>query len=249
MIYVILGMHKSGTTLVAQILHHSGINMDDAIDPSVSYDRGNKYERQEALHINMALLGAKDDATLRLRAPDPVVPAPALRRRMREMIVRCEERYPVWGFKDPRTTLTYPAWERELPEHRLIVVFRHPVAVWPHYRYERIHHVPTNLVRSYWLLDRWYDHNLRVLSLLDAGRHEQLVLSYHALMTSDAELQRLEAFVGRPLADRRRPDLYRHHATSSPYLTLAEILLRRRYGMGVDDVLARLEEHRRAGGG
>ncbi len=46
MIYVIFGMHKSGTTLVAEMLHKSGINMGD-FDESVSYDIGNQYERNE----------------------------------------------------------------------------------------------------------------------------------------------------------------------------------------------------------
>ena len=43
-IYVVLGMHKSGTTLISQILHHSGVNMGGAeIETSRSYDEGNKY--------------------------------------------------------------------------------------------------------------------------------------------------------------------------------------------------------------
>lgn len=46
MIFVVLGMHKSGTTLVSQILHHSGIPMGDGFDENVTYDGGNKYERE-----------------------------------------------------------------------------------------------------------------------------------------------------------------------------------------------------------
>jgi hypothetical protein len=52
MICVFLSMHKSGTTLVSEILHHSGINMGDDIDEHVSYDRGNKYEHESTLGLN-----------------------------------------------------------------------------------------------------------------------------------------------------------------------------------------------------
>ena len=61
--YVVLGMHKSGTTLVSQMLHQSGINMGD-FDPLVSYDRGNQYERESALQLDMDIMRAKDDQVL-----------------------------------------------------------------------------------------------------------------------------------------------------------------------------------------
>ena len=51
MIYIILGMHKSGTTLISQILHKSGINMGN-FNEDVSYDQGNKYERPASQKIN-----------------------------------------------------------------------------------------------------------------------------------------------------------------------------------------------------
>ena len=60
MLYVVLGMHKSGTTLLSQVLHHSGIDMGEIPD-GVSYDKGNKYEDQESFHINMELIRAPDD--------------------------------------------------------------------------------------------------------------------------------------------------------------------------------------------
>lgn len=35
-VFVVLGMHKSGTTLIAKILHRSGIEMDDEAGPPVT---------------------------------------------------------------------------------------------------------------------------------------------------------------------------------------------------------------------
>ncbi len=239
MIYVVLGMHKSGTTLTSQILHHSGINMDDEIDPSVSYDEGNKYERQSILHLNLEILGTDSYSTIDLKAPEPLTAGPDLQRRMQEVIGTCERRYKDWGFKDPRTALTYPLWEELLPEHRLIVVYRGPAAVWPHYRYHGPHHAPGNIGRAWRFLDRWYDYNVRILSILESTPYEYLVLAYDELMTSDAEFARLEAFMGRHLEDCRRPDLFRHRNGFSPYMAIAERMLRSRYGR-IEDVMARM---------
>jgi len=48
MIYVVLGMHKSGTTLVSQILHRSGIDMGDGFE--VGMDCPNdRYVNDEAI--------------------------------------------------------------------------------------------------------------------------------------------------------------------------------------------------------
>ena len=57
MIYIVLGMHKSGTTLLSQILHHSGISMGENFNESVSYSQGNKYERETTQQINKEILG------------------------------------------------------------------------------------------------------------------------------------------------------------------------------------------------
>ena len=55
MIFVILGMHKSGTTLVSQTLHASGINMGD-FDSSLTYDTNNKFERHNTQELNRDML-------------------------------------------------------------------------------------------------------------------------------------------------------------------------------------------------
>ena len=39
MVFVLLGMHKSGTTMIAQTLHHSGIDMG-VENPNKLYDHG-----------------------------------------------------------------------------------------------------------------------------------------------------------------------------------------------------------------
>ena len=133
MIVVVLGMHKSGTTLVAEILHRGGIAMVDRVPEASDYDERFFFERDEAVAINKALLGrdaySLDTVRLRPRADDP-----ALRRRIADLVADLDARHGDWGFKDPRTCLTWPVWRELLPPHRLVCVYRHPLAVEGHYR-------------------------------------------------------------------------------------------------------------------
>ncbi len=238
MIYVVLGMHKSGTTLVAEILHASGINMG-AFEAHLDYDKGNKLERHETQAFNRQFLHGLLLPPLDYLARRPFQPqiAPAgyernkdslalvrqgaLRRRLaaappdewHALIARCQAAHADWGFKDPRTCLTYPAWRRALPAHRVIVVYRHVEALVRRYRTQGWRRLP----RLYRTLYAWTLYNRLALAAAAGAPAAEpggvgkaaIVLNYERLMDGDEEFARLAAFVGRPLVDRRRPDLYR----------------------------------------
>ena len=56
MIFVILGMHKSGTTLLARALHESGIVMGQKFSAGIEYKKC-KYEARWVQDINDQILG------------------------------------------------------------------------------------------------------------------------------------------------------------------------------------------------
>lgn len=245
MIYVVLGMHKSGTTLVSQILHHSGINMVDDLDESVSYDQGNKYERQSALHLDMDILGVRGYGIIDLAAPERLVATAEQRARMAEIIDGCASRYSDWGFKDPRACLAYPLWRELLPEHKLIVVYRPAAQLWSRFADHSFLGSYKKPSSAWRYLCRWYEHNTAVLAHLADTSCGYLVLSYTELMTDDREFDRLQSFVGRDLSDRRRKDLFRGQDRTYSLLQAADWWLKRRQGMGSRDVMDRLDAYRR----
>jgi hypothetical protein len=246
MIYVVLGMHKSGTTLLAQILHHSGISMGEDIDAGVAYDEGNKYERGSCLRLNMEILGAPDYEVLDLSAQRAGPLSAGQRARMQSIITRCSAAHDDWGFKDPRTTLTYQLWAEELPPHRLIAVYRPPAEIWPRFRYTGLRRHYMNPLLAWRFANRWYEHNLRLLDHLAASTQERIVLSYRDLMTTDEEFARLQRFVGRPLVDRRRKDLYRSRRTRDSLLGLALRGCAARYGRSAVQIMQELDGMRRS---
>ncbi len=216
MIAVVLGMHKSGTTLVAEILHRGGITMVEGVPERSDYDERFYFERAEAVAINKALLGGDayslDTVHLRPRGDDAT-----LRHRIASLVARLEAAGGDWGFKDPRTCLTWPIWRELLPPHRLVCVYRHPLAVERHYRLR-------NRQSSFRALRAWSAYNARVLDAHQAApAGESLLVSYDALMEDDREIERLRTFLGRPLPDLRRAEKQRYPARPTASARVADL--------------------------
>lgn len=233
MIYIVLGMHKSGTTVVSQMLHQSGINMGK-FAAGLGYDDDNKYERHETQDLNRQILHGYlippldyllkrpfrhdyDQAGYR-RNRDSValVRHRALRRRlapsaeMETLINQYEAAYTDWGFKDPRTCLTYPAWQPLLPPHRIIIVYRHFNELLRRYRVTN-----RNLPRLFRVLHGWTLYNKAILAVTQETAVPTITLNYERLMQGEEEYQRLNTFVGQSLIDARNPDLYRNRVSTS----------------------------------
>ena len=241
MIYIVLGMHKSGTTLASQILHHSGVNMGDNIDAHISYDGGNKYERASTLALDMEILGVKDFIATDLVAPDTLEMTKAQHTRMQEIIQNCNKAYDNWGFKDPRACLVYPLWASELPEHKIIAIYRSPDEIWLRYRYNGWRYFYTNPLRAWKLINRWVEHNINILNYLQSTEMDSLVLSYRELVTAQAEFDRLQKFVGFELEDRRRANLYRNRPQVYPLLKIAIWLVHKRTGYTPEKIIEQFE--------
>lgn len=210
MVVLVLGMHKSGTSLVAELLHRSGVAMGDLDAADADYDAGHKFEDAQVQAINKALLGFAE--SYRLPAAPPAADAD-LAQRMREVVAQRQAAGGDWGFKDPRTVLTYGAWRPFLPPHRLLLVFRRPAEVWRHYRRLGPRRPPWRRLRWLWaIMGAWVAYNRRLLAILaDAAPGQALLLDYGALMDRESDaFQRLGAFLGRDLEDVRRGERYRN---------------------------------------
>ena len=220
MIYIVLGMHKSGTTLVSQILHHSGIDMGEDFDESAGY-KNNKYEWREPFIVNLDLLGANEEGYFSLdyyRAFTGSTP-PSIRKRMGEVADRGTAKGGDWGFKEPLTCLTYKAWAENLPPHRLIGVYRSPSQVLKHYNANWKHpHLGFRSLRA------WSNYNQSMLAALRSQPEHSILVRYEELMSGHREFERLQSFCGRTLMDRRKSSEY-HGRRESPLTTPLDLLM------------------------
>ena len=200
---VVLGMHKSGTSLVAEMLHHSGVEMIEALR-GVSYDKGEKYERDETSEINKALLKAEGLYSLEVRRKLELASVdPELTGRARRFVEAMAKRGADWGFKDPRTCLTWEFWKPLLPEHKLICIFRNVDEVHHRYRWRG---------RFFGLraLDAWYRYNMAMLEAYEAApAGSRMLIDYHELMDRADGVAALSDFLGRAVEDRRNPQMRR----------------------------------------
>lgn len=243
-VFVVLGMHKSGTTLVSDILHRSGVPMVE-VRSSEGYDQGNKMERDATRLLNIDLLGEGPEESLRLIRPlDRRSVTAEHEERARSL---CEEASDAasgsdWGFKDPRTLLTYEFWRGRIGNPRLIGIFRDPVEVFQHYlrRAGRrwISRDPTYLPDA---LLAWCVYNQKLLAL-KKSEPEMILLDYTDLLSSDASFGRLETFVGRNLADCRKRDMRRATSDRTLDYRLARQVVRLRNRVDPDWIHSELRD-------
>lgn len=116
MIVLVVGMHRSGTSALAGMLHNNGIIMGKEggfYPPPMRENPKGFYENKAFRVLNDQIL---KDHGYKVKRFDPDVPTmhmqcirPDIRERM-ELLIAEYNMYQHWGFKDPRTCLTLPVW-------------------------------------------------------------------------------------------------------------------------------------------
>jgi hypothetical protein len=195
---VVAGMHRSGTSFVASILHAAGYAMGEGL---LAADRANVrgyFEDVAFLDLNRRMLQAA------VPADDPghadwgwtereTFDASALDAFDGEaaaLIAARRAQGQPWGWKDPRTSLLLDFWDAHLPEARYVIVYRFPWDVadsmqrlgaevflrHPHYAYAI-----------------WRVYNRALLQFSQRHRDRVILVNAHALMRQPAQLPRLLA--------------------------------------------------------
>ena len=96
----------------------------------------------------------------------------------------------IWGWKDPRNSLTLPFWEDLLPGLKTLIIVRNPLEV----AYSMRKRNGTSYAFG---LRLWEIYNRRLIEA--AGKHERLVTHYDLFFeNAEKELQRIANFVGLP---------------------------------------------------
>ena len=174
---IICGMHRSGTSLVANVLREAGLDIGtrDDVGLGVGQPRGH-FEDRDFFRLHEAMLAASgrscftaDEGSLATAV------TPAFEEQARALIAARADR-PFWGWKDPRTCLFLDLWDRLLPQARHLFLYRHPVDValslWRR-------NTDPELSADPWLALRvWELYNRRLLALRD--RHPERCFVAHA---------------------------------------------------------------------
>ncbi len=130
---IITGMHRSGTSFVAELFQSAGLHIGERLFPG---DRGNPrgyFEDDDFLTVQRAMLakacpndvpGWPDWGWTEAEVVDAAVRdsyTPAM-----HALAATRATHPLWGWKDPRTTLLLEQWLHVLPDVRCVFVVREP---------------------------------------------------------------------------------------------------------------------------
>lgn len=130
---LILGMHRSGTSLAARLVNMMGAYFGpEGLSLGFSSDNPKGFwERRDILQINRALLRHFGCNWFRVDGWDDTklgtLPAP-LTRSIRQAVLELDAHRP-WMVKDPRLCITLPCWRPWLEAPVAVVATRHPLSV------------------------------------------------------------------------------------------------------------------------
>jgi|GEM_PF-5436136 len=197
-IIFVLGMHRSGTSLVTKALEVAGVDLGTALIPAAENNPKGFFEDKDCVNLNQAVL-----EKLHVRWDIPTLIAAqdfsdqALTPYLKDATYLLKTRLAdadVFALKDPRLCLLAPFWiaaARSLGlEARFVVTVRHPLDV-AHSLWRR------NQFDYQKGLDLWLSHNYSLTSFLLEDQSKRIVISYENMLAQpDKELGRLTRFVG-----------------------------------------------------
>ena len=155
-VIAVLGMHRSGTSLLAGTLQEAGLVLGDVVNSAPHNRKGNR----ESLLIRQL----HDDLLQRAGGswdhPPSSVSWEPVHAALRDAVIAGFSDHPIWGFKDPRTLFCLEGWLDVLPHLELVAILRHPEEVALSLQARSGLSLPQGL-------DLWLLYNTRLLSWLD----------------------------------------------------------------------------------
>jgi hypothetical protein len=123
---VVLGMHRSGTSVLIQSLGRAGVHLGGVLDQPHPLHGQGVYEPPALVLLHEDLLACHGGSW---HDPPEVGEWPPLHRAVRDLFLESRRDRSLWGFKDPRLLLCFEGWRQALPTLEPVGVFRHPAAV------------------------------------------------------------------------------------------------------------------------
>ncbi len=114
--FVILGCHRSASSLVAKALHEAGVHMGDELLCGLPDNPEGHFEDMDFLKKNVELLDGNiwNDVDRELTDADTAA------------LLAAKDIRPLWGWKDPRTVLTIERYYEHLDDPIIVGLFRKP---------------------------------------------------------------------------------------------------------------------------
>ena len=124
---VVIGMHRSGSSLTSGILEALGVNMGEKLMAESQANPVGYFEDKAFLRLNRKILNAAGGTWYDPPSPEAVrAQAEAFRSEVEALV---QDKPLRWGWKDPRTSLTLEVYLDQLTDPHLVVTHRDPEAI------------------------------------------------------------------------------------------------------------------------
>ena len=126
---IVLGMHRSGTSLVASMLEAMGVDMGERLMPASLDNPHGYYEDLDFYEMNEAILEEAGGSWWRPPSAQAIEAAGEALKYPIGRLVNERDWKKLWGWKDPRTCLTAGLYHSHLDDARYVVVRRDRPAI------------------------------------------------------------------------------------------------------------------------
>ena len=124
-VLAVLGMHRSGTSMLAGTLQEAGLVLGDVVTAAPHNRKGNRESLPiRTLHDDLLATAGGDWQT----PPEAVCWRP-VHQLLRDSLIEQFSNQPIWGFKDPRSLFCLDGWREALPQLEAVAIVRHPLEV------------------------------------------------------------------------------------------------------------------------
>jgi|AntAceMinimDraft_10_1070366.scaffolds.fasta_scaffold27521_2 hypothetical protein len=127
---IIIGMHRSGTSVIGNILNELGVNLGKNVLQGAEDNKGGFFENKKFIRMNNHLLALKNgswDSPPSEKKINSLKKSEKIKKLIKKLIN--SEKDVIWGWKEPRTSLLLDLYYPYLKNPYFIYCKRNPLAI------------------------------------------------------------------------------------------------------------------------
>ncbi|OIP69896.1 MAG: hypothetical protein AUK43_11215 [Oscillatoriales cyanobacterium CG2_30_40_61] len=181
-VFIITGMHRSGTSLAASILQSAGVHIGRNLLGADHVNIKGHFENIDFYEFHMNVLDSQGVSGAGWTLQDNLEIKEEFIDRAKQLIEQ-NALSSIWGWKEPRTTLFLDFWAKLLPEARFLLIYRSPWEVVDslYRRGDEMFQSQPELAIKY-----WQHYNQKILDFYNREQHRCLLTNLKTIVQYQA---------------------------------------------------------------